>query len=573
MNWIRNMKVANKLFMLVGVAIISLGAVGYMGYYYLARASYDMDNLYSNGMVAVNWLSENISHSEAIEGNILALMITTNNDENMRLKEDIDKRTDGFDKNLEQYENTNLDQFDSDLVKELKANLQKFRETKKDVIDLAVANKNTEAYQLYNQKTRPYLDALQKNLKDLAEHDTILCSEIRNQNQANFKDEMLLLTGIIVFAIIVVMVLGWTIAKNITQNLSDTVVFLGELANGNFSDEVSESSLQDQSEFGLLSKALATMNKNTRCLIKQISQTSEQLAASSQEMTSSAEQSAYASNQVATSISEVAQGAEKQLGLVNYATDSVAQISEKIQQVAENAAVVSSTAEKTARAANDGGRAIERAVHQMTVIEEKTSDTANVIGELEVNSKQIGNIIETISSIAGQTNLLALNAAIEAARAGEQGRGFSVVADEVRKLAEQSQEAAKKIADLIGEVQHKINSAVIFIDNGKKEVNVGTEVVNAAGQNFREILNMIKGISSQIHEITDAIQQVTNGSQQVVNAVKEIDKESKHTAEQTQTVSAATEEQSASMEEIASSSQALAAMAEELQTAINTFKV
>ena len=59
-----------------------------------------------------------------------------------------------------------------------------------------------------------------------------------------------------------------------------------------------------------------------------------------------------------------------------------------------------------------------------------------------------------------------LNAAIEAARAGEQGRGFAVVAEEVRKLAEQSQEAAKKIAILISEIQGDTNKAVIAMDSG-----------------------------------------------------------------------------------------------------------
>jgi methyl-accepting chemotaxis protein len=98
-------------------------------------------------------------------------------------------------------------------------------------------------------------------------------------------------------------------------------------------------------------------------------------------------------------------------------------MSKGIHQVAENATVVSVSAERTARAANDGEHAVEKAVNQMAIIEQKTNATANTISELEEKSKQIGQIVEAISSISGQTNLLALNAVIEAAR------GLAVVAD------------------------------------------------------------------------------------------------------------------------------------------------
>ena len=331
--------------------------------------------------------------------------------------------------------------------------------------------------------------------------------------------------------------------------------------------------ISSNDEIGRLAHAFEKMTENLRLLVHKITAATDQVAASSEELTASAEQSAQAANQVAIVITEVSDGAEKQLRAVENTSGIVDQMSSGVQQIAANAGAVAGTSAKTADAARAGEQAVLKAVTQMGQIEETVVHSAGVVSKLGERSKEIGQIVDTISGIAGQTNLLALNAAIEAARAGEQGRGFAVVAEEVRKLAEQSQEAAKLIASLITEIQNDTNSAVVAMNKGTNEVRIGTEVVDNAGKSFREIFDLVSEVASQVREISAAIQELANGSQQIVNSVREIDVISKGTASQSQTVSAATQEQSATMEEIASSSQALAKMAEELSQAVSRFKV
>jgi len=380
-----------------------------------------------------------------------------------------------------------------------------------------------------------------------------------------------MLAGSIILIMLLVSSVIWFVAKRMTEPMNVLVTYAKEIAQGNLAVKTIEITSND--EMGQLAVACNDMTENLRTLVKAIAQTTDLVAASSEELTASAEQSSVAANQVAVSITDVAQGSEKQLQVINATSKVVEQMAVGIQQVAENTNNVATTSNDATNAANNGSKAIESAIKQMKYIEETVEDSVHVVAKLGERSKEIGQIIDTISGIAGQTNLLALNAAIEAARAGEQGRGFAVVAEEVRKLAEQSQEAAKQIAGLIGEIQTDTDKAISAMDTGMREVKVGTDVVNNANLQFNQIVALIGKVSEQGQGIATAMQQMTSSSQQMVENIGQLDEIAKDTAGQTQTVSAATEEQSASMEEIAASSQALAHMAEELQTAVRNFQI
>ena len=76
-------------------------------------------------------------------------------------------------------------------------------------------------------------------------------------------------------------------------------------------------------------------------------------------------------------------------------------------------------------------------------MEDEFNTALDLVHGLSERSKEIGDVMNTITDIAKRTNLLALNASIEAARAGEAGVGFAVVADEVKKLATTTAQTTK----------------------------------------------------------------------------------------------------------------------------------
>lgn len=371
-------------------------------------------------------------------------------------------------------------------------------------------------------------------------------------------------------AVLIVVFVTFMVVKRITKPIEVLAGQVNVVANG---DLTVQAAVNGKDEIAVLASGFNKMVENLRNLIVKVHMSTEQVAASSEELTASAQETAQASNQVAGSVTEIARSADKQLEAVSQTSGVVEKMISSIQHVNGGAKEAVTKSSQVAAKAKESGSSIEKAVNQMELIEKTVNTSAKVIATLGERSKEIGQIVDTISGIAGQTNLLALNAAIEAARAGEQGRGFAVVAEEVRKLAEQSQDAAKQIADLIREIQGDTDKAVSAMNAGTQEVSLGAEVINVAGTSFKEIELLVVQVSQQILEISTAMQQMETGSQQIVSSVSAIDKLSNKTSDEAQSVSAATEEQSASMQEIASASQTLAKMAEELQKSVQQFKV
>jgi methyl-accepting chemotaxis protein len=571
MIFLKNLNIDKKLLVLITVSTAFLIFVATTGYYFLFNANAITEDMYKERLLPVQFLNENRAHLRAAQADLLQLLLTNNPSEKNTLKDDIRTRAEAFNRNWEAYQNSGMDAAEAKSAAEISPLLNKYRERREQVISLAMENKNTDGYALYIGEVKPIFDQLNNILIELSTVNEKSAAQAAIASNAQFRTATVLLIGISVLSLLLVLFISRTISRLITVPLHLVTTAVERVSSGNLAIEKLD--IDSKDETGQVSLAVNKMLDNLRQLITLVSNSAEQVAASSQELTASAEQSAQVSTQIAESITDVASGTVAQLKAISESSQAIEQMSAGIQQIAANINLVADISNQTANSAADGGVKIGSAMTQMASIEKVVGASALVIQNLGEKSKEIGQIVATISGIAGQTNLLALNAAIEAARAGEQGRGFAVVAEEVRKLAEESQAASKQIEALIGAIQTDTAKAVAAMNDGTHEVQVGTEVVSTAGQAFQRISELVGMVSSQVKDVAAAIQQMAGGSQQIVASTREIEKVSQAAASQTQHVSAATEEQSATMEEIAGASQGLAKMAQDMQTAVQQFKI
>jgi twitching motility protein PilJ len=236
-------------------------------------------------------------------------------------------------------------------------------------------------------------------------------------------------------------------------------------------------------------------------------------------------------NEILVASEQMASGATQQDQEITNTSSAVEELTVSMKQVSNNAEASAEAARRALEAAEQGNRSVRDTLEGMQRIRASVQATGKKIKSLGDRSLEISEIINVINDITEQTNLLALNAAIEAARAGEAGRGFAVVADEVRKLAEHSRSATKDIAALIKAIQAETSEAVVVMEEGTREVEVGARLADQAGKALDAISTVVRQSAELVQEISLASKQQVRGTEGVANAMQIISNITRQTSQ------------------------------------------
>lgn len=281
---------------------------------------------------------------------------------------------------------------------------------------------------------------------------------------------------------------------------------LDNLAQGNLDRRIPVQEGQD--EVAMMYKALRELQSNLNGGVGAIQQSITHLGNSSDKLHGIAE--------------TIQDGTEQQYRRTDQMATAITQMSAASTEVARHAQDAAGVANEVEKAAQQGVGTMRQAISTINSTSEQIASTADVVRNLEEDTKSVGTVLDVIKGIAEQTNLLALNAAIEAARAGEQGRGFAVVADEVRTLAQRTQESTAEIHTIIENVQNGAQNAVSAIEAGQSRTEESVTQVNTAGESIENISNSVKQILGTNEQIAQAAQEQSSVAEDISRNVNEI---------------------------------------------------
>lgn len=366
----------------------------------------------------------------------------------------------------------------------------------------------------------------------------------------------------------------WLIIRLIVRDINRVAHIIHEIGTLDLTvkDKLDEYSSR-KDEVGMIAKATLYLAESVSGAVKIIKEKNVELLDVSETLHMGVNSAVDSVDNVEETINEISGSVVQQASDTRQAAENVLHIGEIIKGAREETEALDIYT-------NNIQKSSEEMRNTVKVLSEINKDTEKTIEEIGTqilstnkSAMEIRDAAQLITSIAEETNLLSLNASIEAARVGEEGRGFAVVANQIQKLAEQSNNSAKYIDNIINVLFEESGKAVESMQETKNVILEQSRQLTQTEKQFTEIYENIEITKKSVTVIHGTVKNMDEERLMVERIVQKLLEIAQGNASNSEETLASAELVQNMVRDIADMSDKLSVVSSDIEKSVSSFTV
>lgn len=475
MEWIKNLKVNQKLQVLLAFATIVGFMIGLVGYTFNAKSGASMTSFFKNGFKPLEYIGGTRYDVIKNAARTYEYILAKSPAKRAELKEDILKGYDDINKNVELYKDRKLtDQEIADIDK-LVAAVVDCKAFRMKVLALADNGKTAEAFAAI-KANEPKLNAVMTALDEMRNNTIKMAADLNTQNAKDAQLSTIILLIVLIAGLGILIALGLMISNMISKPIKEAI---DGLSTG--SDEVSSAASQVASA----SQALAEGASEQAAAVQETSSTLEETSSMVHQNRENTQQAAVLARQAKQyaekSNDEMVKMSTSMTDLKN-SSNEIAKIIKVIDEIAFQTNILSLNAAVEAARAGDAGKGFAVVAEEVRNLAQRSAqaakDTTVIIEsniDLSESSVNIAKAVkESVESIGEQaTKVSDLLEEISVAT-NEQAQGVEQINKAVSQMemalqsnaatADESASASRSLQEQAINVRDIVDSLIVLVD-------------------------------------------------------------------------------------------------------------